>query len=239
MYFVYKHTTPNSKVYIGITSCTPEVRWQGGYGYKNNSRFFKDILKYGWDNIEHEILAEGLTKDEALQMESAQITLHNSLLPQYGYNQTCTESSAHNIPVNQYSTDGTLLCTFPSVKSAAQSVNAHTSLISKACKHNTVSKGHLWKFAEDKEPLTIPEDLSRRVHKPHSRHSPTKTIPVMQLSKDGFLICTYNSIQEASELSGVNKGDITSCCKGQKGSKGRIKHTAGGYVWKYIEKEVG
>lgn len=72
MYYVYKHTCPNKKVYIGITGCTPEFRWQGGYGYKENGKFFKDILYYGWSNIKHEILAEGLTKEEALNMESAQ-----------------------------------------------------------------------------------------------------------------------------------------------------------------------
>ena len=240
MFFVYKHTAPNSKVYIGITSCTPEVRWQGGYGYKANSRFFRDILKYGWDNIKHEILASGLSKDDALKMESAQIALHNSMLPQYGYNQTCTEMSAHNRAVNQYSTDGTLVCTFPSVKSAAQAVTASNSTITAACYHHGVSKGYLWKFAEDKEPLVIPNDIKRRTHKPHSRNTPKKETPVEQYSKDGFLICTYCSIKEASIATGVNKGDITSCCKGQKGSNGKLKHTAGGYIWKYVnKKEVG
>jgi hypothetical protein len=241
LHFVYKHTTPNSKVYIGITSCTPEVRWQGGYGYKNNGRFFKDILKYGWDNIKHEILAEGLTKEEALQMETEQIILHNSMLPQYGYNQSCTEMSVHNRAVNQYSTDGTLICTFPSVKSAAQSVSTIPGTITKACYDNHISRGYLWKFAEDKTELIIPTDLSRRLHSPHRKRTDIIGRQVAQYSKDGSLICIYNSAKEAHEKTGVNHGDICSCCKGQKGSNGRLKHTAGGYIWKYAEqeKEVG
>lgn len=33
-YFLYKHTFPNGKVYIGITSrVNPERRWLGGRGY--------------------------------------------------------------------------------------------------------------------------------------------------------------------------------------------------------------
>lgn len=241
MYFVYRHTCPNKKVYIGITSCTPEVRWQGGYGYKNNGRFFKDILYYGWSNIEHEILAEGLTKEEALQMESAQITLHNSLLPQYGYNQTSTELSAHNRAVNQYSTDGTLISTYNSVKQAAQAVKTMPSTITNACYEHRVSRGYLWKFTEDKTELIIPSNLGRRVHKPHRSRKDVKGKMIGQYTKDGSLICTYSSAKEAHEKTGVNHGDICSCCKGQKGAKGRLKHTAGGFIWKYIdkEKEVG
>lgn len=234
MYFVYRHICPNGKVYIGITGCTPEVRWQGGYGYKDNGRFFKDILKYGWDNISHMILAQGLTKEQATEMEATQIAIHKSILPQYGYNQTSTDMSAHNRAVDQYSTDGTYICTHSSVKMAAQSVNTIPSTISKACSNHSVTRGYLWKFAEDKEELIIPCDLSRRIHKPHRRVS-MKGKKVLQCSKDGKLICTYDSAKEASEKTGVNRGDICSCCKGQKGSKGRTKHTAGGYIWKYSD----
>lgn len=241
MYFVYKHTVPNSKVYIGITSCTPEVRWQGGYGYKENGRFFKDILYYGWSNIKHEILAEGLSKEQALDMESAQIILHNSTLPQYGYNLSCTVMSAHNRAVYQFSTEGTLICTHNSVKEAADSVNTSPGTITKACYNNRVSRGYLWKFVDDKTPLIIPDDLSRRVHSPHKSRTDVQGKQVAQYDKNGSLICTYTSIDDAHKQTGINKGDICSCCKGQKGTKGRLKHTAGGYVWKYIkqEKEVG
>ena len=235
MYCVYKHTCPNNKIYIGITSCTPEVRWQGGYGYKDNGRFFKDILHYGWSNIKHEILAEGLTKEQALNMESAQIILHNSMLPQYGYNQTCTEMSAHNRAVNQYSTDGTLICTHGSVKLAAQSVNTTPTTISRACYENGVSRGYLWKFAEDTTELIIPESLCRRIHKPHRGRTKLQGKKVAQYTKDGTLICIYESAKEAHEKTGVNQGDICSCCKGQKGTNGKLKHTAGGYLWEYTE----
>lgn len=64
-YCVYKHTTPNGKVYIGITRRNPITRWQNGNGYKRNKHFMGAILKYGWDNIKHEILFSGLTEQEA------------------------------------------------------------------------------------------------------------------------------------------------------------------------------
>ena len=65
MYTVYKHTCPNGKVYIGITKQKPERRWGiNGRGYKENEYFYRAIQKYGWQNIKHEIIAEGLTEEE-------------------------------------------------------------------------------------------------------------------------------------------------------------------------------
>ena len=60
---VYKHKAPNEKIYIGITSQDPERRWQNGYGYATQQLFWRAIQKYGWENIQHEILEENLTKE--------------------------------------------------------------------------------------------------------------------------------------------------------------------------------
>ena len=65
-YSVYKHTSPNGKVYIGITSRKPEQRWSNGYGYVKNKHFTHAINKYGWENIKHEILFSNLTKESTL-----------------------------------------------------------------------------------------------------------------------------------------------------------------------------
>ena len=53
-YTVYKHTSPNGKVYIGITCKPTKARWKNGKGYKNNDYFYNAILKYGWENFSHE-----------------------------------------------------------------------------------------------------------------------------------------------------------------------------------------
>lgn len=87
-YFVYKHTSPEGKVYIGITSQhSPESRWgPGGSGYKGNVAFWYDIQRLGWDNFKHEILASGLKEHEALHMESELIHLYRATKPENGYN---------------------------------------------------------------------------------------------------------------------------------------------------------
>lgn len=87
-YTVYMHTTPNGKRYIGITAQTVERRWQNGYGYAygGNDYFFNAIRKYGWDNIKHEILFEGLTKYEAEEKEIELIAKYNTTSREHGYN---------------------------------------------------------------------------------------------------------------------------------------------------------
>lgn len=89
MYTVYMHTCPNGKKYIGITGREPELRWHNGHGYDKNKPFWNAIVKYGWDNIRHEILCEGLTQAEACEKEAELIAKHQSNNPAYGYNRSC------------------------------------------------------------------------------------------------------------------------------------------------------
>ena len=75
-FIVYKHTSPSNKVYIGITEFNPYFRWKNnGSGYKHQSVFFNAIIKYGWINFKHEIIAEHLTKQEALDKEEELIQI--------------------------------------------------------------------------------------------------------------------------------------------------------------------
>lgn len=85
---VYKHTSPNNKVYIGVTSTNPLVRWNNGLGYKNNKYFFNAILKYGWNNFTHEILYTDLTESEACEKEIELISYYKSNQFEYGYNRS-------------------------------------------------------------------------------------------------------------------------------------------------------
>lgn len=86
MYVVYKHTTPSGKVYIGITGLKPERRWRNGNGYKDNAHFYRAILKYGWENIKHEIVCAGLSKWQACGAEQSLIKYFDSTNQDKGYN---------------------------------------------------------------------------------------------------------------------------------------------------------
>lgn len=85
MYTVYCHTCQkNGKRYVGITKNDPEARWNGGKGYKDQTRFQKAIKEFGWDGFDHEILATGLTKEEAQKTEQYYINEFDSISS--GYN---------------------------------------------------------------------------------------------------------------------------------------------------------
>lgn len=86
MYTVYIHVFPNGKRYVGVTSCKPHLRWgSNGCNYKNP--YIKNaIAKYGWDSVEHQIIAEGLSAEQASQMEIELIEKYNSADRKFGYN---------------------------------------------------------------------------------------------------------------------------------------------------------
>lgn len=85
-YVVYIHTNRiNGKSYVGITMQDPQDRWgMSGSGYKNQPKFYNAIKKYGWDSFIHQILEEGLSEEEALELETFYIQYYNSI--DNGYN---------------------------------------------------------------------------------------------------------------------------------------------------------
>ena len=85
-YCVYKHTAPNGKVYIGITGRSPRERWRNGNGYYQNTHFKNAIEAYGWDNFQHEILFDGISKEEACEIEKYLIKKYKSNIREHGYN---------------------------------------------------------------------------------------------------------------------------------------------------------
>ena len=84
-FYVYVHVCPNGKRYVGCTTQKPEYRWgKNGEGYKSQL-FERAILKYGWDNITHEVF-EVDSKEEMYRKEIELISFYHSNDPEYGYN---------------------------------------------------------------------------------------------------------------------------------------------------------
>lgn len=88
-YNVYMHRLKkDNRVYIGITKQNLEKRWQRGLGYVHSTNFYNAIQKYGWENFDHIVLFENLSKKEAEQKEMELIKLYNSNDERYGFNMT-------------------------------------------------------------------------------------------------------------------------------------------------------
>ncbi len=86
-YIVYVHTNKiNGKRYVGITSQLPNQRWRNGKGYKHCVFFNRAIEKYGWDEFQHDVVATGLSEEEAKRIEIELIDKWQTRNPDFGYN---------------------------------------------------------------------------------------------------------------------------------------------------------
>ena len=86
---LYVHIAPNNKLYFGITSQFVESRWQhDGVGYKTQQLFWRAIQKYGWDNFQHIVLVDNLSKEWACKLEQDLIYKYKTNNVKYGYNNT-------------------------------------------------------------------------------------------------------------------------------------------------------
>lgn len=84
-YCVYEHVFPSGKKYIGI-SCDAEKRWRNGKGYEKQGKIANAINRYGWENIQHNIIVDGVTKEQAETLERYLIAELDTI--KNGYNTT-------------------------------------------------------------------------------------------------------------------------------------------------------
>lgn len=121
---VYKHTFPDGKVYIGITKNDPKKRWANGLGYKGQS-VYNEIEKYGWKNIKHKVIVEGLNEFQAE-------TIEKELIKAYGEN-------AHN---NRYAKPSPLKGKRPNreYSRSVWTINGETKSIDEWCKFYNVPR---------------------------------------------------------------------------------------------------
>ena len=76
-YWLYVHHTPDNWYYPGCSMQPVSRRWKVGQYRKTGLE--DSIKKFGWDNIEHIILMDGLTKEEALYWEDRLICMYRKL----------------------------------------------------------------------------------------------------------------------------------------------------------------
>lgn len=221
-FIVYEHVNLfNNKRCIGITSQIPEVRWQRGSGYRENTIFFRAIKKYGWDNFEHNILYEGLSNREALEIESTLIKKYKSLGVSYNISDGYEELGiSKRIPIIVYDTGGNYVGAYISIHKASIELGIPETNITMALsnKYNiTQAKGYVF--------LKEGDNILDKLDKVNKRHSSARR-PVIQLTKNGQILAEFNSVSDAANSPGCGTGSISNCLKG------RYK-TAAGYKWRY------
>lgn len=183
---VYVHTCPNGKKYVGITSRKCEDRWRNGQGYRNNKHFHNAIIKYGWGNIKHEIVREGLSKEEAQKLESELIKLSNSNNPLFGYN---------------HSSGGEGKTGFSPTRETREKIKR------KLCgTHRPIEVRRKLSIAHSGKCLS--DEHKKRI-KSSCKNINGKAVLCLTTGK------IYPSATEASRMTGVSRSGITACCRGE------------------------
>ena len=86
---------------------------------------------------------------------------------------------------------------------------------------------HLGVPKSEEQILKLKDTLSKKIVIKTRKFLDTVRKPVEQYDKFGVLINSYNSITEASKITGVNSSNIGECCYGRRKS-------AGNYIWKFV-----
>ena len=124
-----------------MTSVNPVKRWAGGHGYEHNKEFWKDIVKYGWDNIRREIVLTTENEGEAHEKEIELILFYNSIDPECGYNKKVISNpiySSKRIGVTCVNTNRK----FRSLKKASKYANTTEKYIKEVCENKREFAGY-------------------------------------------------------------------------------------------------
>ena len=209
-------------MYVGQTGKLPEERWgKNGIHYVSKKKgkyrhpaFAYAILKYGWNNFEHEIIASNLTKDEANNFEKLLIEKLNTMNSKYGYN--LKEGGSNAEPSEE------------SRKKMSESHKGSTRTEESKIKQSETTKGaNHYLYGKHRD-----EETKRKISKSRmglftgANHPNAKKIA--QCNQQGNLIKIWDNIIEVENALKLNSSNICNCCRGN-------RKTCGGFIWRYYE----
>lgn len=249
-WYIYCHTSPSGKRYIGQTCREPKRRWLNGKGYVNNSYFTSAINKYGWDNFKHAILCSVSSKEYANFLEQWFIEKYGTFDKERGYNLTKggdgglghvvsdeTRAILRKKGLERGIPQETIDKMHETRRKNGYRRRPMTDEEKQALSERMRGENHplygkklpeevVEKRAAKLRGRKVPEETRRRqsVGLRNSEKIKAKQIPVLQLGEDGNVINRYESITRAAEAMGVTKAAINACCKGK-------CNTVCGYRW--------
>lgn len=205
-YTVYMHKTPNNKVYVGITSVPISRRWQNGWGYRGQL-FYRAILKYGWDNIEHIVVDTNLTKEVAEQKEIELIAEYQSNNKDYGYN---VDNGGFTVGKISEETKEKLRVSMLGKQKSKETKEKHKMAQLKLWNSSEYRNARMKKYAESKR---------KKGYSYYKRGKPVVCIETQEV---------FQRIKDASEHYGICDETIRKCCHNR-------RRSAGGLHWRFAE----
>lgn len=223
-YCVYYHKNRlNNKLYIGISKDVKK-RWSANGGqYKYSKVFYRAIKKYGWNNFDHVILIDNISKDIACVIESELIKKYKTQDKEFGYNLAnggfggCTaKGEKHHLSkkVYQYSLDGKFIQEWENAQRAAEKIGVCVSDIHTNCRRNKIKRAGNFMWSYEKY-----EFLEPYIHEGVGKES------IIQLDSNFNIVNRYKNISYINDAL-YNKDRVTNCCK-----RRSISHN--GFYWAY------
>ncbi len=210
----------NSKVYIGITGRTPKERWgYNGNGYARNMHFNNAIKKYGWNNFEHIILFENLTKKEAIEKEKELIKFYDAINRDKGYN------ISHGGEGTNVISEETKKKLSESHKGIYPSEETRKKL--SACKKGKNNPNYGKKMTpEQKEILRNATKGRIRTEEEIRKFIKSRGNAVHQYDLNGRYLNTYDSARDAARKTNTDSSSLKQCCN-------KNHRHANNFIWRY------
>ena len=232
-YVVYIHTclaegSSYGKVYVGITYRKPQKRWGvRGNNYEHCKYFDNAIKKYGWDKFSHEIVASGLTREEAFEKEHEFVVRYDAMNPERGFNLTLGGKylrggeSPIARPVSIFDCEtGVKIADFES-RIEAQEYVGHSVCGCLSGSAKTVGN-YICRYSDEVDGISVLPLKERHRH----RAQPQKEKPVNQYDLDGNYIHTFPSVDAAEKALCLSRGVVANAARG-------ASKSGGGFQWSY------
>lgn len=210
-YVVYRHIFPNGKSYIGITCAKPYYRrWKSGGMYRKQPKMNHAIMKYGWDNVKHEVLFHGLSLDDANKIEQEMIVKYNSI--ENGYNSSigggCNYGLKHSEETKRKISMANRGKPHPW---SAQNLSEY------------VKKNGVWNKGKRMSPTHYQNSIPnwKRNCKPITAYDRITNEPILH----------FDSCENAAKAVGVPPENISRCARGR-------RPTSAGYIWRYDNESI-
>lgn len=209
-YIIYLYKSPSGKCYVGKTYNERMRKYYHAYEVRKGSMypFHCALRKYGIENFEYKVIVEGVPHYMVNAFEKYWIRYYNAV--ENGYN--CTIGG-----------DG--------LQSPSQATRDKIGAASIGRKHTQESKDAISKSSKGKK---LSAEHIEKLKKPKTEAHRIKAA----LAKCKHVLCietgiVYASLMLANVAVGLSSrsANITSVCKGR-------RHTAGGYHWKYYNKDI-
>lgn len=195
-YKIYCHIFPNGKRYFGQTKRALDDRFgKDGNCYKDSPLLWNAIQKYGWDNVKHVLVKDGLTQEEANIYEQAYIKNYKTYDDKYGYN-LALGGRGHSMydysAIYNLWNEGLII----------QEIKQRMQCSEKTIREALTSYG-----------ISGKERIAKSAGKYHA-------FTVYQYSKQGDFITSYPSLSEAERITGISHSNIIKVLQGKRYSAG-------------------